>query len=143
MNCCIIKRKGNSAALHGSPACCISAELSFEWLQKETSRCSNFYSSDKPQGSGSSRKQFKGRKVYRRMLLFLHRRLQRGLTSAPQRAWGCLGTLVPENSELLPGRHRSSLKSGCEAARGSRVLPEGETQSLREHSHTQGPSVQL
>lgn len=30
VNCCIIKRKCNSAALYGSPACCISAELSFE-----------------------------------------------------------------------------------------------------------------
>lgn len=142
MNCCIIKRKGNSAALHGSPACCISAELSFEWLQKETSRCSNFYSSYKPQGSGSSRKTVQGQEGLWEDAT-LHRHLQRGLTSAPQRAWGCLGTLVPESSELLPGRHRSSLKSGCEAARGSRDLPEGETQSLREHSHTQGPSVQL
>lgn len=42
VNCCIIKRKRNSAALQGFPACCVSAELSFEWRKKETSCCSVF-----------------------------------------------------------------------------------------------------
>lgn len=147
VNCCIIKRRCSSTAVHGSPVCCISAELSFEWLQNLTLCCSIFLFLLQTTGLRESQETVQGWEGLQEDTA-LHRDLQRGLFSAPQRAWSCLEALVPKNSELLPERHRNR---GLPSSQDAKPPKEAETSQRErqgasgstEHLHTQGPSVHL
>lgn len=141
VDCCIIKRRCRQFGMHVSPARCISTE--FISVTAESGfmlvRFFNFFY--KPLGSGSHSKQFRGRKDYRRTLLFTESSEE--IVQFLTKDLGLPGSPSSENGESQPKRHRNQdLPSSqdvkpskeAETSQRERQGPSGNTD--HSHAHT-------
>lgn len=126
--------------MHGSPASCTSTEFISVTAESGFMLVHIFIPSIKHWAQGVTANSSRAGGLQEDTTA-LHRNHQRALSSSPQRTWGRLGALVPENREPQPERHRNQdLPSSqdvkpskeAETSQRERQGPSGNT----DHSHT-------